>query len=310
MAAGTIAYNLGEGFASVWFSTDEEWDQDISLLGFGLDSFIEVLSACFVLLRLCRGRMGTPEDHAGSRRMAWERQSMVGISVLLLALGVSAVSGGVYKLAAVVDDADANWAGVIISSLSISGMFFLWYYKMKTAVQLNSAVLEADAACSLGCIHLSWVLLAGSIIRQIEQSLWWVDGVAAVLLGLLIFREGYQTLQAARHPDFDGCGCGDNASWLTKKLTRELRTGAGRLVAAVETAGKRLDDKTLSRSDGQPLDDTAPGVDIDQIQIVAQKARVLAEAEAEAKTEAEEGQAAVEETPEAKESADDECART
>jgi len=60
----------------------------------------------------------------------------------------------------------------------------------------------------MACIHLSFVLLAGSLLTIVSPQLWWADAVAALVLGLLIGREGIETVRAARSPTFTGgCGC-------------------------------------------------------------------------------------------------------
>ncbi len=69
------------------------------------------------------------------------------------------------------------------------------------------AVLK-DAECSLACIKLSVVLFAGSLIFMIAPALWWSDGVAAIVLSLLIAWEGVGTIRGALKPDFaGGCSC-------------------------------------------------------------------------------------------------------
>lgn len=274
-----------------------------------MDSFVEVLSAVFVLLRFYRGRSGAKQPKAtatsagGSPAAAsglgsvatlpaattthkWERQSLISISVLLFVLAFSAMAGGVYKLSASVK-ADTSIAGIIISGLSLSGMLALWYGKAYTAVVLNSAVLEADAACSLDCIHLSWVLLLGSVLRRIDDGLWWVDGVAAIVLGLLILKEATDTLRMARSKDFDGCGCGENAGALIRRLHRRMRTGDGRLKASVAAASNTLANPWLTKSGGRAhpvhrVGGVAVVEDVDEAQAAQLKVEVEANAKAEA----------------------------
>ena len=99
--------------------------------------------------------------------------------------------------------------GLVISALSLACMVFLWRAKRQAAQALDSATLEADAACSLACIQLSTVLFAGSLLFLLLPGLWWVDAAAALGLALLIGREGLGMVRAARSAAFTGgCGCG------------------------------------------------------------------------------------------------------
>ncbi|MEK6704770.1 MAG: cation transporter, partial [Bdellovibrionota bacterium] len=95
--------------------------------------------------------------------------------------------------------------GAIIATLSLSFMFFLWNAKVKVAEGLGSITMMKDAGCSLACIKLSVVLLAGSVAYWIVPSLWWVDSTAALCLAYLIAREGIATI---RSPESACCGCG------------------------------------------------------------------------------------------------------
>ncbi len=63
---------------------------------------------------------------------------------------------------------------------------------------LNSSTLGSDAACSFGCIKLSTVLLIGSILYEISAKLWWVDAATAIVIGLLVGYEGYETVKGAK----------------------------------------------------------------------------------------------------------------
>jgi divalent metal cation (Fe/Co/Zn/Cd) transporter len=97
----------------------------------------------------------------------------------------------------------------VISALSLSFMVFLWRAKLRAAKALDSATVEADAACSRACIQLSAVLFAGSLAFLLAPALWWVDAAAALALALLIAREGWGMVKAARSEHFTGgCGCG------------------------------------------------------------------------------------------------------
>ena len=177
------------------------------MIDFGADSFVEVGAACVTLVVLAQSE---------SVRLATLRKCVVCIGVLLIVLAISAAAGAIYRM--IGEDGqhiapDTTVPGIIISAVSLSFMFALWYFKKKAAFELDSAVLEKDAACSLGCIHLSATLFAGSLIYELathfgRADFWWIDAVATLILAYYIGKEGAQTLRGALRADFDGsCGC-------------------------------------------------------------------------------------------------------
>lgn len=194
----TIAYNLLEGLVSVWFGLS---DGSMALAGFGADSFIEVFSAMLVLWRFRSEAAGAcvPVER--------ERRATLGIGALFVALAAATAAGALLQLR---DGGHPRTTapGLVISCLSLGFMFFLWRAKARLAVELDSATVLKDAACSLACIKLSSVLLLGSLLFLASPALWWTDAAAAMSLSLLIGFEGVETIRAARRPDFaGGCGC-------------------------------------------------------------------------------------------------------
>ncbi len=194
LSALTIAYNLVEGVISMAFG----WaDDSIALFGFGADSFIEVASALLVLWKLL--------DHGN---LARERKATLGIGRLFLALATGMAGGALLQLMAR-HHPPTTVPGLVISALSLACMVFLWRAKRQAAQALDSATLEADAACSLACIQLSAVLFAGSLVFLLQPVLWWVDATAALARARLIGREGLGMVRTARSAAFTGgCGCG------------------------------------------------------------------------------------------------------
>lgn len=198
LAGLTIGYNLLEGLVSMAFGWS---DGSLALFGFGADSFIEVGSALVVLWRL-QERSGCATEALRRERRA---TFAIGILFLLLALGTAA--GSVLQLLQR-RHPDTGWPGLLVSLASLAFMAYLWRAKLRAALALDSKALHSDAACSLACIQLSAVLLAGSLVTLLLPRLWWADGAAALALAALIAREGAGMVRAARDPHFDGgCGC-------------------------------------------------------------------------------------------------------
>lgn len=192
----TVAYNLLEGMVSLFFGLS---DGSVALWGFGLDSLVEVASALVVLWRL----RGDLQARATER----ERRATLAIGALFLLLALSILGGAVLQLRAG-RHPDTTLPGILIALASLAFMVWLWRSKLEVARQLDSSALAGDAACSLACIQLSTVLLAGSAVFAAWPRLWWADAVAGLLLAGLIAREGAAMIRAARAPEFQGgCGC-------------------------------------------------------------------------------------------------------
>ncbi len=196
----TIGYNILEGIASLYFGLEKD---SVALMGFGADSFIEVASAVAVLWRF-KGEAGL----SARISISSERVSTRIIGWLFVLLSAGTIAGSGFRLFQHAGPG-TTIPGVIISLLSLSFMFYLWSAKKNVARALNSATVEKDADCSLACIKLSVVLLAGSAFYALSPSLWWGDSVSALVIAFLIGREGVETIRAAGREDFSGgCGCG------------------------------------------------------------------------------------------------------
>jgi divalent metal cation (Fe/Co/Zn/Cd) transporter len=131
----------------------------------------------------------------------------MGIGSLFLLLALGTAVGAVFQLSSH-HHPDTTVPGLLVSTLSIGFMFWLWKAKQRAAKALDSRSLEGDAACSLACIQLSTVLFAGSLAFLLVPALWWADAGAALLLSAFIAREGVAGIRGAMKPDFTGgCGC-------------------------------------------------------------------------------------------------------
>lgn len=199
LARATIAWNVIEGLVAMGFGIGEE---SVALFGFGVDSWVEVGSAAVVHWKLTR-----PASTCQTTAKKRERTATKWISALLLVLALGTVLGATIQLVSG-RHPDSSVPSLVISVLSLAFMAFLWRAKRSAARALDSRTLALDARCSLGCIELSLVLLAGSLIYVVVPVLWWADAVAALGIAALIGREGWEGWKAASKPDFSGgCGC-------------------------------------------------------------------------------------------------------
>ena len=157
LAVFTISYNLAEGLISVFFGLS---DEALTLFGFGVDSFIEVMSGIGILAMILRIR-----QHPNMPRSEFEKTALriTGTSFYLLALGLTITA--LYNLVTT-HKPETTVPGLVISLISIGVMWLLVLGKRKVGRTLNSAPILADANCTMICIYMSVVLLAASLIYQ------------------------------------------------------------------------------------------------------------------------------------------------
>ncbi len=199
LALLTIAYNIVEGAVSVWFGAA---DETLSLFGFGVDSFVEVISGIGIwhMVRRIRSNGGTTRDEFERRAL---RITGGGFYLLTAGLVLSAVASLVERHRPV-----STFWGVIVSLVSIACMWGLIRAKTRVGMSLNSSAILADAACSRACLYLSVVLLAASAGFELT-GIASLDAVGALLIAWFSFREGREALQKARGL---ACCCGGSCA--------------------------------------------------------------------------------------------------
>jgi len=190
----TVFYNLLEGLVSVFFGVH---DEALTLFGFGVDSFIEVLSGIGIVAMVYRIRQNPDTPRSQFERSALQ---ITGTSFYLLAAGLALTA--IYNIYAG-HKPETTLPGLIISLVSIATMWALVTGKRRVGRALDSAPILADANCTLVCIYMSLVLLAASIIYQLT-GFGFVDSIGA--LGLIYFsvKEGRESFQKAKDLD---CEC-------------------------------------------------------------------------------------------------------
>ncbi len=190
----TVIYNLLEGLVSVFFGIQ---DETLTLFGFGIDSFIEVLSGIGIIAMVLRIRQNPDTPRSQFERTALR---ITGTSFYVLAGGLAMTA--IYNLVASHKPA-TTLAGLIISAISIAIMWALVAAKRKVGRALDSAPILADANCTLVCIYMSLVLLAASFIYELT-GFGFIDSLGA--LGLIYFsiKEGRESFEKARGME---CSC-------------------------------------------------------------------------------------------------------
>jgi len=200
LALITIFYNIIEGIVSVSFGIK---DETIALFGFGVDSFVEVISGVGIWHMLRRLRQN------GDKKLdRFEKDALrvTGTAFYILTTGlVITAAVNLYQG----NKPETTLWGILVSVVSILTMWALIHYKTKVGKQLDSEAILADAACTKVCIQLSLVLLFASAGYELT-GIGWLDSIGAVLIAWLSFREGRESFQKAKGNM--ACGCKDSCS--------------------------------------------------------------------------------------------------
>jgi divalent metal cation (Fe/Co/Zn/Cd) transporter len=188
LAIMTIGYNIIEGVVSIWLGAA---DETLSLFGFGVDSFVEVISGIGIwhmIRRIQANGMETKDK--------FEQQALriTGWAFYILTFGLVLSAGlSLYEQ----HKPSSTFWGIIVSLVSISFMWLLIHYKKKVGTALNSSAILADAACSKACLYLSLVLLIASAGYELT-GLTIFDSAGAVLIAYFSYREGKEAFQKSR----------------------------------------------------------------------------------------------------------------
>ena len=194
LALITIFYNLIEGLVSVFFGAA---DETLSLLGFGIDSFVEVLSGIGIwyMVRRIRHNLDAHSDPFEKRAL-----QITGAGFYLLAAGlIVTASINIYQG----HRPETTFWGIVIALISIFTMWALIHFKVKVGRQLNSDAILEDANCTKTCLYLSLVLLLASVGYEIT-GIGGIDSIGAVLIAIFSFREGREAFEKSRG---ESCHC-------------------------------------------------------------------------------------------------------
>jgi divalent metal cation (Fe/Co/Zn/Cd) transporter len=192
----TILYNLAEGIISLIFGIN---DQTLALLGFGADSFVEVISGIGILHMIIRIKNSASEERDKFESTAL---NITGIGFYVLTVGL--ISGAVINIVEK-NNPSTTLAGIVVSIISIGTMYFLMKAKLKVGEELNSDAIIADAHCTKTCLNLSIVLLLSSLLYEIT-SIGYFDILGSLGIAYYSFTEGKESFEKAKHNKLN-CSC-------------------------------------------------------------------------------------------------------
>jgi len=187
----TVGYNLLEGGLSVGAGV---LAGSVALVGFGVDSFIEVTASLSALWRL-------HADADPDRRELAERRSLrvIGLCFLALAAYVTIDAGRTLLARA---EPEESIVGIVIAAMSLVVMPLLARAKRRVATALDSRAIRAEARQTDICMYLSAILLGGLGLHALF-GWWWADPVAALGMAPLIAWEGRRAFTG--HAVCDDC---------------------------------------------------------------------------------------------------------
>lgn len=186
LAATSVAYNAAEAAIAIGAGLVAG---SIALIGFGLDSIVEVSSGLIVLWQF---RHALPESRE-RRALRLMAISFFGLAAYVTAESVRALVGG--------HEPDASPVGIALASVSLIVMPVLSWAQRRTGRSLGSNAVVADSTQTLLCTYLSAVLLAGLVLNA-TLGWAWADPIAGLVIAAVAVREGVGAWRG------EGCACG------------------------------------------------------------------------------------------------------
>lgn len=183
----TVSWNIVEGVVSVAAAAAVG---SVALLGFGIDSFVECASASVMIWRLRAEQRGNLAATAIEQLEHRARKLVAGSLFLLAAYVLFDAAMTLWKQ----EHPGFSTVGVTVMAVSVAVMLFLARAKRQVARELGSEAMEADAFQTTACWWLSITALTGVGLNGLF-GWWWADPVSAIVLALLIAKEGREAWQ-------------------------------------------------------------------------------------------------------------------
>lgn len=179
----TVGWNLAEGVLAIAAGAAAG---SIALVGFGLDSFIELSSGLALIWRL-------RHDADPVRRERVERLALRVVGYCFIALALYVASDSAISLWRK-EAPEESLLGILVAAVSLAVMPVLAHGKRRVAAALGSSAMAADARQTDFCMYLSAILLTGLALNAL-LGWWWADPVSALAMSPIIFNEGVRALR-------------------------------------------------------------------------------------------------------------------
>ena len=195
----TIFYNVAEGIISMIMGYT---DETLALFGFGVDSFIEVMSGIGIAVMILRIR-NNPDS--SKNKFEINALKVTGTAFYVLSAGLL---GGIILNIVTDHRPDTTFWGIVISVISILVMVWLMNAKKSVGKKLNSQPIVSDSNCTKVCVYMSIVLLASSVVYELT-GFQYADAIGAAGLIYFSVSEGREAFEKASSKN-DSCGgCGE-----------------------------------------------------------------------------------------------------
>lgn len=204
-AAATITYNVIEAVVALWAGTVAD---SSALIGFGLDSVIEVASAVALSWQFS-AKDPERREHVTLRVIAF---SFFALALFVTVDSIRSLTGG--------GEAQHSTPGIVIAALSLAIMPVLSWLQRRAGRELGSKTAVADSKQTLLCTYLSAVLLAGLLLNS-ALGWWWADAGAALVIAAIAVREGVSAWKG------DACCTVAHAAVVRDEPVVETGTDAG-----------------------------------------------------------------------------------
>lgn len=201
IVAITIGYNLIEAAIAITAGTVAS---SAALIGFGLDSTIEVLSAAAVAWQFTRR---DPER--------WEKPTLRVIAVAFFLLAAYVTCSSVLALVNA-ERPEHSTVGIVLTAVSVVVMPFLSLAERRAGREVGSATAVADSMQTLICTYLSAAVLLGLVLNSL-LGWWWADAVAGLVIAAFAVREGWEAWKG------DACATSVGMILEEDQLTRDRR---------------------------------------------------------------------------------------
>ena len=195
LAILTVVYNVAEGLVATYFGIQ---DETLTLFGFGLDSFVETISALGVTQMILRIKKN-PVSSKGPFEIRALKITGWCFYVLAAILSTTAIYNVVQG-----HQPTSTTAGIIIGLISILTMWLLIRSKISVGKKLDSAPIIADAKCNQVCLYMSVILLVASGLWELWQ-IPYIDALGTAGIVYFSIKEGKEAFQKSRGIDCDNC---------------------------------------------------------------------------------------------------------
>ncbi|MGB5530631.1 MAG: cation transporter [Ignavibacteriaceae bacterium] len=202
----TIFYNIAEGIISVYFGAG---DETLALLGFGVDSFVEVISGIGIAHLILRMKYAKVQTRDSFEKTALK---VTGTAFYLLTVGL--IVGSTLNIIYDVKP-ETTVPGIIIAAISIATMYWLMTSKLKVGKSLNSDAIIADANCTKTCFYLSFILLISSGLYELF-AISYFDVLGSLGIAYFAFKEGREAFDKVKSGNLM-CNCEENCENIIEK---------------------------------------------------------------------------------------------